>query len=760
MVAGSALQSDRTYLNRLIFLKHGNKNSFHSYDLAMKNPVFSLRFNSNRRLPVVHQTEAAECGLACLAMVAHFHGLKIDLNRLRRDFPVSLKGIDLEGLMDTADRLDLSSRALRLELEEMDQLRCPAILHWDLNHFVVLKLVRDRHVVIHDPAVGLRKLTTSEVSKHFSGIALELQPTNKFKPKNVEQRLRLSDLWGSISGLKRTFIHVLLLSLLLQLFVIVSPFYMQTVIDEVIVSQDKNLLLLLALGFLMVKLIQVGTEAMRGLIITYIGAQMNVQIATNLFRHTVRLPLAYFEKRHIGDIVSRFGSLDEIKQMLTTELVEAIVDGVMVIGTLIMMIIYSPILAIIVSAVVLIYLAIRLAMYRRLRQLTEEGIVAKANVDTNFMETIRAMQTVKLFGKEAQRQAVWQNHFTDSVNTLIRLGKFEVAYLSLNRLIYGIENIAVIYFAALMVMGGNLTIGMIFAFMSYKQQFADKSTSLIDKLIQFRMIGLHLERIADIALTKEENDVVNKSSTAEITGKLALSKIGYRYVANEPLLFSGIKMTINPGDSLCLVGPSGCGKTTLMKLMLGLLEPSEGKILIDGVDINSFGLRNYRKQIASVMQDDQLLSGSIADNICFFEPNFDLQLIIECAQLAAIHAEVMAMPMGYASLIGDMGTTLSGGQKQRILLARALYRRPRILFLDEATSHLNTRLERTINANIAALKITRVIIAHRPETITSADRIMLLKRGKINTIKLRNRKRSKRKEKKSQQGGALSCNTV
>jgi ATP-binding cassette subfamily B protein RaxB len=726
----------------------------------MKNPVYSLRFNSNKRLPIIHQTEAAECGLACLAMVTHFHGLKIDLNKLRREFPVTLKGIDLEGLMDTADRLDLSSRALRLELEEMDQLRCPAILHWDLNHFVVLKRVRDRYVIIHDPAVGIRKLTINEVSKHFSGIALELQPTKEFTPKNIEQRLRLTDLWSSISGLKRTFIHVLLLSLLLQLFVIVSPFYMQTVIDEVIISQDKNLLLLLALGFLAVKVIQVGIEAMRGLIITYVGAQMNVQIATNLFRHALRLPLAYFEKRHIGDIVSRFGSLDEIKQMLTTELVEAIVDGVMVIGTLIMMIIYSPILALIVFSVVLIYLGIRLTMYRRLRQLTEEGIVAKANVDTNFMETVRAMQTVKLFGKEAQRQAVWQNHFTDSINTVIRLGKFEVAYQSLNRLIYGIENVAVIYFAAIMVMGGNLTVGMVFAFMSYKQQFAEKSTSLIDKLIQFRMIGLHLERIADIALTKEENDEVKMKTAPEIEGKLELRKIGFRFVANEPLLFGGLKMTIKQGESLCLIGSSGCGKTTLMKIMLGLLEPSEGKVLIDGVDINTFGKRNYRRQIASVMQDDQLLSGSIADNICFFEPNFDLQLVVECAQLAAIHSEVMAMPMGYSSLIGDMGTTLSGGQKQRILLARALYRRPRILFLDEATSHLNTRLERTISTNIAALKITRVIIAHRPETIASADRIMLLKRGRIIPLNLNNRKRIKQGDNKPQKDGAFSCNTV
>jgi ATP-binding cassette subfamily B protein RaxB len=700
----------------------------------MKSAVNSLSFSSNNRLPVIHQIEAAECGLACLAMVSHYHGLKMGLDRLRHEFPISLKGTNLQWLIDTAELLNLSSRALRLELDEMDQLRLPAILHWDHNHFVVLKQASQRHIVIHDPASGMRRLEMSEVSKHFTGVALELQPTKDFKPKNVEKRLRLSDLWGNIKHLKRTLVHVLLLSLILQLFVVVSPFYMQTVVDEVIVSQDLDLLLLLAIGFLTIQIIQVGVEILRGLIITYAGAQLNLQIAINLFHHILRLPLSYFEKRHIGDIVSRFGSLEEIKQMLTKELVESIVDGVMVITTLVMMLIYSPMLAAIVFCIVIVYVTIRVIMYRRLRQLTEEGIVAKAHVDSNFIETVRAMQTIKLFGKEAQRQAVWQNYFTDSINTHIQIGKLQVTYLSLNRLIFGIENIAVIYLAAQMVISGNLTIGMIFAFMSYKQQFSEKSAGLIEKLIQFKMLGLHLDRIADIALTSQENDRANVGNIRKIQGSLELKNVGFRYAANEPLLLNDLSLKINTGESICLVGSSGCGKSTLMKLMLGLLEQNTGKIIVDGVDIKTFGLRNYRSQIASVMQDDKLLSGSISDNICFFDADYDQKSIIACAKLASIHSEIIAMPMGYASLIGDMGTTLSGGQQQRILLARALYRRPRILFLDEATSHLNTTLERKINKNISALLITTVIIAHRPETIASADRVVTLKSGKIMPI--------------------------
>ncbi len=697
----------------------------------MKNPIHSLQYTTHSRLPVMLQSEAAECGLTCLAMILQYHGHHIDLNTLRRNHPVSLQGIDLQGLMATADQLHFSTRPLRLELNEIDQLQRPCILHWDLNHFVVLKKANKNAIVIHDPALGERKLAINEVSKHFSGIALELTPTKAFECKNEEHRLKLSDLWSKISGLKGTLVHVLLLSLLLQLFVILSPFYMQTIIDEVIVTHDTNLLVLLALGFLCVKFIEVGVDAVRSLILTYTGTQLNIQIAANLFHHMVRLPLSYFEKRHIGDIVSRFGSLDQIRSMLTNELVESIVDGIMVIGTLVMIFIYSPTLALIVISAVIIYTIMRLALYTRLRRLTEESIIAKAKEDSNFMETVRAMQTIKLFGKEAQRQTLWQNLYADTMNSSIRLSKFEIAYRSFNHFVFGIENVAVIYFAALFAIAGNLTVGMIFAFMAYKRQFTEKAASLIDKLIQFKMLSLHLTRIGDIALTAQEENRNTKAISRPIRGNLQLIDIAYQFTPTDPFLFEHLSIKMKAGESICFVGSSGCGKTTLMKIMLGLLEPSTGQVMVDGIDIKTLGLHNYRNQIASVMQDDQLLSGSIADNICFFDSTPNQRRIEKCARIAAIHHEIMQMPMGYNSLIGDMGASLSGGQKQRILLARALYKKPRILFVDEATSHLDTRLEEAINRNIKLLKITRIMIAHRPETIESADRVVLLQQGRI-----------------------------
>jgi ATP-binding cassette subfamily B protein RaxB len=628
--------------------------------------------------------------------------------------------------MKLADRLHFATRAVRLELDELKSLQCPVILHWNLNHFVVLKKVTARSIILHDPARGQHTLSFEEASKHFTGVGLELIPTNQFERKDEEQKARLSDFWQRISGIKRTLFQIILLSLLLQTFAIVSPFFMQLVIDEVVVSHDIELLKILALGFFLLILIEEGVSALRSLIIINMGAQLNIQMANNLFHHLIRLPLSYFEKRHIGDIVSRFGSMDKIKALLTSEIIAAVVDGIMLIGTLAMMFIYSPTLALVVLAGVSIYALFRFAVYMPFRRLTEEAIIVGAKEDSNFMETIRAAQSIKLFGNEAQRQSIWQNLYADALNVGIRIGKLQINYAAVNGILYGIEHVLVIYLAAKLVISNQLSVGMIFAFMSYRGQFTGKATSLIEQVISLKMISLHLARLGDIVMTEIEKDTNTQVNPKRIKGDLKLENISFRYSETDPYILNKVNLDIKAGQSVCLIGPSGCGKSTLMKVMLGLLDPSQGRILVDGQDIQQFGIRNYRDQIASVMQNDQLLSGSISDNISFFDPNFNQKKIEVCAKFAAIHQEIMQMPMAYNSLIGDMGTTLSGGQKQRVLLARALYKKPKILFLDESTAHLDIFLEKRINSNIAKMKLTRIVIAHRPETINFAERVFLV----------------------------------
>ena len=693
-----------------------------------------LQFNKRGKLPVTLQTEVAECGLTCLSMIAGFHGYDTDLHSLRRRFPVSLKGATLAHIIQVGEQLELSARALRVELGALESLQTPAILHWDLNHFVVLKEVSGSKVVIHDPGRGRQVLSLEELSKHFTGIAVEFTPTTSFKVEKVVEQLRLFDFLRATSGIKKAFAQLLTLSVLLQVFAIASPFYMQLVVDQALTTYDRDLLTVLAIGFLLLAVINVVTNSFRSWVIVYLGNTLSFQMGGNLFRHLIHLPLDFFEKRHIGDLIARFGSMDAIQKMLTTGMVSALVDGVMAITTFIMMWIYAPLLALVVLGVVLVYTAIRLAMFLPLRTLTEEEIVARAKEQSNFMESLRAIQSIKMFGKESDRQSLWKNCYADVANSRIRLGKFRVAYTSINELLFGAENVLVIYLGASMVLDGGFSIGMLYAFIAYKSQFSQKTSMLIEQLIEFRMLGLHLSRLSDIALTEKENLGDVTALNHDFKGEIALSGIQFRYSDTDPYLFSELSLHIKPGEAVAITGPSGCGKSTLMKVMMGLLPADSGDIRYDGRNLSELGLQGLRSSIGAVMQDDQLLSGSIADNIAFFEASPEQERIEACARLASVHQDIAKMPMNYQSLIGDMGTMLSGGQKQRILLARALYRQPKLLFLDEATSHLDVKTERVVNEAIKALDITRIIIAHRPETIRTADRVLLLDKGLLQDV--------------------------
>ncbi len=692
----------------------------------MQNPLELLKFSGRKRLPLILQTEVAECGLACMAMVASYHGHEIDLNTLRRQYPVSLRGTTLQNLMKVADKMEFATRPLRLELEDMDQLQTPAILHWDMNHFVVLKKASKNSITIHDPAQGLRTVNMKEVSKHFTGIALELTITKKFEPKKEVRKVPIWNFWHRIVGLKKALIQVFLMSLGLQVFSLISPLYMQLVVDEVLLSRDLHLLTVLSIGFGLLMLINIGTSALRSLVVLSLSSMLSVQMGANLFRHLIRLPLPFFEKRHIGDIVSRFGSLGQIEKALTTNIVQAIVDGLMAITTLVMIFFYSPALTLVVLIALAIYGVIRCIWYRPLKALTEESIVAGAKENTNFMETIRGIQSIKVFGQETQRQTLWQNRYADKINTGIRLGKLNIAFGSINSLLFGLENIIVVYLAARLVVDVKMTVGMLYAFMSYKSQFTDKAVAFIEKLIEFKMLGLHLERLGDIALEEQEIQSTGMLDAPDLKGAIKLEDISFRYNQDEPWVFQNINLTVTPGESIAIIGPSGCGKTTLMKVMMGLFQAESGKVIIDDMLLETLGHKHFREQFGAVMQDDQLLSGSIGENISFFDQDTEQAQIERCAQMALIAKDIMAMPMNYNTLMGDMGMALSGGQKQRVLLARALYKKPKILFLDEATSHLDVALERGVNDAVRNLKVTRIIIAHRPETIRSADRVFLM----------------------------------
>ncbi len=697
--------------------------------MKLNDPLSLLEFSTRKRVPLILQAEMAECGLACLAMVASYHGHQMDMNSVRKRFNANMKGMNLQQMIQVADSLGLASRAIKCPMENLHQLSTPCIIHWDLNHFVVMTGVKNGVITINDPALGKRRYTLSEFSDHYTGVVLELAPTQAFEKQDDRQPMRLRQLWSKIDGLKTGLMLMLLLSLLLQGFSLISPYYMQWVVDEVLVSFDKPLMATLAIGFGLVMFISVLTGVLRSYLILRVSAMMNMQMGVNLLHHLLRLPMDFFENRHIGDIVSRFGSLKQVKERLTTGLVETTVDAIMGLTVLAMMVAYSVQLAAVVMGVMILYTLLRFALYRPLHQATEEAIRAGASEQSQFLENIRGIQTIKLFTNEAMRQSLWQNRYAEVINADIKLGKLSIGFESLKKLLFGFENIIVVYLSAHLVMDGHLTIGMVLAFAAYKLQFTDRITNFIEQLIMFKMLRLHLDRIADIALTPQEAHRQSTQSLNDVCGTLELQDVHFRYSDSEPDVIKGLNLTIQAGESIALIGASGCGKSTLVKLMLGLLTPTQGRILLDGKDITSIGLVEYRKHIAAVMQDDQLLSGSISDNVSFFSPDCDLGKVDYCCTLAAIKKDIATMPMGYNTLVGDMGSQFSGGQVQRLLLARALYQDPKILFMDEATSNLDVQSEALIGEYVRQLPMTRVIVAHRPETIRQAQRIVVIEQG-------------------------------
>ncbi|GGX67804.1 ABC transporter [Litorimonas cladophorae] len=683
------------------------------------------------KLPVILQTEMTECGLACLAMIARYHGHDIDLNVLRRKHLVSMTGASLKSVIAIADGLQLSSRPLRVDLDHLKKLQLPAMLHWDLNHYVVLKSIKGEMAEIVDPGVGLRKIRLSQLSDHFTGIAVEFTPQADFKAVQARIKPRISLLWSRLIGLKRAVVQILILSVILQAIVLLSPFYLQLVVDAVLPRGDHALLLALAIGFGGLVILRAVSEAVRGWAILVYGNQMSLQMVGNVFGHLIRLPARYFERRHVGDIISRMGSTVPIQEALTQSVPAVLIDGAMAVLMLVVMFAYSPLLGAIVLASVLGLILATWQIYPHLRRTQEGSIYAKALENSHVIESIRAITTVKMFGREAEREAAWRNLYTDFINANVGYGKWVVARKFFETLMTGIQVVGVVWAAVTLMLGdgltageGGFTLGMLVAFLAYRQYFTDAVVQLLEKGIEFNLLSLHLDRLSDIIFEETDASQSGDATLDSLQGRVTLEDVSFRYSETDPLVISDFNLDIAAGEMVTLTGPSGGGKTTLMKMMLGLYAPVKGTLRIDEQDLQTIDMADWRSRIGVVMQDDRLLSGTLADNISFFDPQIDMQRVYRAAMSAQIHETIAALPMNYQLQIGDMGSVLSGGQRQRVLLARALYQDPKVLFLDEGTANLDVETESAIVGIIRDLPITRIIVAHRPAFLEASDRVI------------------------------------
>ncbi len=680
----------------------------------------------SRGVPVILQSEAPECGIACLAMIASYHGHLTDLSAMRLRLSPSLKGVTLKHLAQIAETMGLTARGVQVPLEGLAKLQRPALLHWDMNHFVVLVEASTKHLIVHDPARGRRKLTIAEASKHFTGVAMEFTPGTNFRKTDEREKIGAWQLLGVAGGLRGALAQLVVLSIALEVFAIAMPFFLQLVVDRVLVGRDREFLTVLGLGFGALVLIQVAVMAVRAWVGVYLSTQFNLRLLTALFNHLLRLPLAWFEKRHIGDIVSKFRSVDAIQKTLTTNFVETFIDGVMVLVTLAVMVFYSVKLTSVVVGAALLYAALRWMFYYPQRYATDEQLAHEAKSSTHFIETLRGMLAIKLNLREPERRSAYQNLIVDQINAGVKVQNVGIAQRAANGLIFGLESVIVIWLGALLVMDGVFSVGMLYAFLGFKLVFLTRINNLVDKWNEFRMLDLHAERVADIALAEPENAPGTSLSMGETDAlHIDVKNLGFAY-GPEGMVFQGVNANIRKGETLAVVGPSGCGKTTLIKVLLGLLPPTEGQVLVNGRDLKDGDLGHYRRQVAAVMQEDQLFAGTIEDNISFFDVEHDRERVLECARMACIDAEIQAAPMGYNTIVGSLGMTLSSGQKQRVLLARALYRRPKILFLDEAFDQLDLDNENKVKRRLSELGIGLVIVSHRPESVSGALKTVVL----------------------------------
>jgi len=690
-----------------------------------------VNVSGRRRLPVIRQATIAECGLACVAMVAAYFGNGEDLVSLRRRFGTSSSGATLASLVHVGRSLHLSSRAVRCQLSELKHLKTPCILHWGFDHFVVLNKVTSAHVLVHDPAAGVLRVPLAEADAKFTGVALELEPTENFTRGKAPRRLRLSELIVVDAGFAGSISTALVLAVVSELLLLAMPFYLQTVIDQVLIRGDQLLLNTLVLGFAMLTVFQLSASALRQLTFQMLSQSTAFSLSSRVLRHLLHLPVSWFRMSRTGDIQQRMQSLARIQAFVTQSAPALVLDTVFLLIVVTLMVAYTPMLAFIVTATAALYVLWRIAVYPIMLEQTSKLVRAEAASQSHLLESLRNMQSIKMCAGEAQRTADWQNLFVRRINTQIRAGNLGIVDGTIHQALFQGLHIGVVFLLARQVQGGEMSVGAISAFVAYTGMFVTRAGGIINRVFEYRLLRVPLDRLADIIFNEAELYNHGSDSRAALAGNLQVGGVTFAYRGTSSAVLDDVSFDVACGELIAIHGRSGCGKSTLLRLLAGLEEPTSGKICYDGKPTAEWPRSVLRRGIATVFHDDSLISGSIAENIALFDRSRDDRRIRHVAELAAIDRVIDALPMRYETPIGDLGSVLSTGQVQRILLARALYRRPSVLLLDEFTSGLDADTERLVLRSLLRLSATRIVVTHSEAVLRAADRVYRLRDGTL-----------------------------
>ncbi len=685
-----------------------------------------------RRVPEILQMSTVECGAACLAMILGYYGCRASISEVSERAGVSRDGLSAWGIVQVARSYGLKVRAISSPSSDLRFVTLPAIIHWQFNHFLVLERWSPSSVDVVDPAAGRKRLSAQEFDRGFTGIILLLEPGERFPTCGMAPALSLRRyLVQYLRQVPFAFVQILLTSLLLQAFGLLIPLLTKVVVDRIVPERMFNVLFLLGAGLLALLLAQLVTTLIRAGLLIYLQARIDMSLTSNFFEHLLTLPLRFFQQRAGGDLLTRVASNTAIRDLLSNQLVSTLIDGGMIITYLLLLFSQSAVFAVVAVLIGLLQVSLLLASSGPVRRLTSRELETAGLSQGYVSEMLTGITTLKAAGAEQKAFQRWYNLFFAQLNASVRLNYISSVTTSFVTILNVFAPLALLWIGILEVLNGRMQIGTMLALNVLAGEFLAPLTSLVTSGRQLQAVRSHLERLADVIEARPEQNVRDVHQPPRLTGQITLRHVSFQYNATDSKVLEDITLSIQPGQKIALVGRTGAGKSTLGKLLLGFYLPQEGEILYDGIPLHTLNYQAVRAQFGAVMQETHIFSGSVRQNITFNHPEMSLEQIVRAAQLAALHDDILQMPMGYETSVGEGGSDLSGGQRQRLALACALAHKPAILLLDEATSSLDVVTERIVEQNLRALPCTQIIIAHRLSTICSADCILVLDGGRI-----------------------------
>jgi ATP-binding cassette subfamily B protein len=689
-----------------------------------------------RQIPAVQQTTTTDCGAACLAMVLGYHGKQLPLAEVRKVTGSGRDATNAEALLAAGRWFGLRGRGVRADtVEALGALDPGAILHWRFNHFVVLEGLRRDGLHIVDPAGGRRVVSHQEARRSFTGVALLFEPAEGFEPEAAGARRQgLQRYLEPLLARSGPLIRVLVTSVLVQLFALAVPLLIGVLVDRVVPQQDVDLLTVLAAGLAGLVGFNLLAVLIRSHLLLELRTRLDAQLTLDFVDHLVGLPFSFFQERSAGDLMLRMNSNATVREILTAGALSTVLDGLLVSLYLIVLFIASPRMGLLVLGLALLRIVLLFATRRRQKDLMSRSLESQSSSQSYQVQMLAGMETLKASGSEHRAIEHWSNLFVDTLNVSLARGRLQAMIDALLAGLAVASPLAVLIYGAHQVFAGELTLGEMLALNALAAGFLTPLTQLVTTAFQFQLLDSYLERIEDVMQTPREQEPGSPGAgrpADRLRGGIRLERVSFRYGPAAPVVVRDVSVDIAPGSFVAVVGRSGAGKSTLANLLVGLYRPSEGRILFDGMDLAELNLQSVRSQLGVVPQHPYLFGLSIRANIALSDPTLPLSRVVDAARLAHIHDDILAMPLAYDTLLADGGASLSGGQRQRLALARALVRQPAILLLDEATSALDAMTEGAIQRELAQLRSTRIVVAHRLSTIQDADLILVMDEGKV-----------------------------